>query len=235
MTIKYNIDIISPQVEITFLTDSNQAHRFLLKSQSFVRVVSVCGNYLFFALQCAWRKEDNFIKPDKSTQINEQIRDPEIRVIGSNGEMLGIMSSRSALELAADQGLDLVKISPTAVPPVCKIIDYGKYLFDQKKREKEDSKKQSVVELKEIQLSATIDVGDMKTKANQTAKFLSKGNKIKIALRLKGRQMQHSDLAFEVVSEFLQMLEEGSYKVDKPAKLEGRIISTTISPVNNKK
>ena len=95
--------------------------------------------------------------------------------------MLGIMSSRSALELAADQGLDLVKISPTAVPPVCKIIDYGKYLFDQKKREKEDSKKQSVVELKEIQLSATIDVGDMKTKANQTAKFLSKGNKIKIA------------------------------------------------------
>ena len=134
------------------------------------------------------------------------------------------MSSRSALELAADQGLDLVKISPTAVPPVCKIIDYGKYLFDQKKREKEDSKKQSVVELKEIQLSATIDVGDMKTKANQTAKFLSKG-----------RQMQHSDLAFEVVSEFLQMLEEGSYKVDKPAKLEGRIISATISPVNNKK
>ena len=118
---------------------------------------------------------------------------------------------------------------------MCKIIDYGKYLFDQKKREKEDSKKQSVVELKEIQLSATIDVGDMKTKANQTAKFLSKGNKIKIALRLKGRQMQHSDLAFEVVSEFLQMLEEGSYKVDKPAKLEGRIISTTISPVNNKK
>lgn len=99
--------------------------------------------------------------------------------------MLGIMSSRSALELAADQGLDLVKISPTAVPPVCKIIDYGKYLFNQKKREKEDSKKQSVVELKEIQLSATIDVGDMKTKANQTAKFLSKGNKIKIALRLK--------------------------------------------------
>lgn len=149
--------------------------------------------------------------------------------------MLGIMSSRSALELAADQGLDLVKISPTAVPPVCKIIDYGKYLFNQKKREKEDSKKQSVVELKEIQLSATIDVGDMKTKANQTAKFLSKGNKIKIALRLKGRQMQHSDLALEVVSEFLQMLEEGSYKVDKPAKLEGRIISTTISPVNNKK
>ncbi|UKI52569.1 MAG: translation initiation factor IF-3 [Clostridium sp.] len=168
--------------------------------------------------------------------MNEQIRDPEIRVIGSNGEMLGIMSSRSALELAADQGLDLVKISPTAVPPVCKIIDYGKYLFDQKKREKEDSKKQSVVELKEIQLSATIDVGGYeKRKANQTAKFLSKGNKIKIALRLKGRQMQHSDLAFEVVSEFLQMLEEGSYKVDKPAKLEGRIISTTISPVNNKK
>ncbi|MDD6360863.1 MAG: translation initiation factor IF-3 [Christensenellaceae bacterium] len=167
--------------------------------------------------------------------MNEQIRDPEVRVIGPNGDMLGIMPSRKALEIAADQGLDLVKISPTAVPPVCKIIDYGKYLFDQKKREKEDSKKQSVVELKEVQLSATIDVGDMKTKANQSAKFLSKGNKIKIALRLKGRQMQHADLAFGVVNDFLAMLPEGSYKVDKPAKLEGRIISTTISPVTNKK
>ncbi len=190
---------------------------------------------LFFVFQCAPRKEDNFIKPDKTTQINEQIRDPEIRVIGPNGDMLGIMPSRKALEIAADQGLDLVKISPTAVPPVCKIIDYGKYLFDQKKREKEDIKKQSVVELKEVQLSATIDVGDMKTKANQSAKFLSKGNKIKIALRLKGRQMQHADLAFAVVNDFLAMLPEGSYKVDKPAKLEGRIISTTISPVTNKK
>ena len=190
---------------------------------------------LFFVFQRAPRKEDNFIKPDKTTQINEQIRDPEIRVIGPNGDMLGIMPSRKALEIAADQGLDLVKISPTAVPPVCKIIDYGKYLFDQKKREKEDSKKQSVVELKEVQLSATIDVGDMKTKANQSAKFLSKGNKIKIALRLKGRQMQHADLAFTVVNDFLAMLPEGSYKVDKPAKLEGRIISTTISPVTNKK
>ena len=190
---------------------------------------------LFFVFQRAPRKEDNFIKPDKTTQINEQIRDPEIRVIGPNGDMLGIMPSRKALEIAADQGLDLVKISPTAVPPVCKIIDYGKYLFDQKKREKEDSKKQSVVELKEVQLSATIDVGDMKTKANQSAKFLSKGNKIKIALRLKGRQMQYADLAFAVVNDFLAMLPEGSYKVDKPAKLEGRIISTTISPVTNKK
>ena len=190
---------------------------------------------LFFVFQRAPRKEDNFIKPDKTTQINEQIRDPEIRVIGPNGDMLGIMPSRKALEIAADQGLDLVKISPTAVPPVCKIIDYGKYLFDQKKREKEDSKKQSVVELKEVQLSATIDVGDMKTKANQSAKFLSKGNNIKIALRLKGRQMQHADLAFAVVNDFLAMRPEGSYKVDKPAKLEGRIISTTISPVTNKK
>ena len=190
---------------------------------------------LFFVFQRAPRKEDNFIKPDKTTQINEQIRDPEIRVIGPNGDMLGIMPSRKALEIAADQGLDLVKISPTAVPPVCKIIDYGQYLFDQKKREKEDSKKQSVVELKEVQLSATIDVGDMKTKANQSAKFLSKGNKVKIALRLKGRQMQHADLAFAVVNDFLAMLPEGSYKVDKPAKLEGRIISTTISPVTNKK
>ena len=167
--------------------------------------------------------------------INEQIRDREVRLIGENGEQLGIMSSRDAYKHAQEAGLDLVKIAPTAKPPVCKIIDYGKYRYEMARKEKEAKKNQKVTELKEIQLSATIDVGDMKTKANQTAKFLSKGNKIKIALRLKGRQMQHSDLAFEVVSEFLQMLEEGSYKVDKPAKLEGRIISTTISPVNNKK
>lgn len=140
------------------------------------------------------------------------------------------MSSRQALDIAAEQGLDLVKISPTANPPVCKIIDYGKYLFDQKKREKEDSKKQATVELKEIGLSATIDIGDMKTKAAQTNKFLQKGNKVKIGLRLKGRQMQHTDIAYGVVADFLAML-ENIYKVDKPAKLEGRTITTFISPV----
>lgn len=143
--------------------------------------------------------------------------------------MLGIMSSRQALALAEEQGLDLVKISPTAIPPVCKIIDYGKFIFDQKKREKEDSKKQSAVELKEIQLSATIDVGDMNTKAKQTDKFLQKGNKVKVALKLKGRQMQHADIAFEVINKFLSMLEENSYKIDKPAKLEGRTINMTLS------
>lgn len=175
-------------------------------------------------------KEDIFIKTDRGAQINTQIRDAEIRLIGADGEMLGIMSSRKAQEIADGQGLDLVKISPNAVPPVCKIIDYGKYLFDQKKREKENSKKQTVVELKEIQLSATIDIGDMKTKASQTIKFLSKGNKIKIGLRLKGRQMQHSDLAYDVIKDFLALLEENSYKIDKPAKLEGRTITTYLSP-----
>lgn len=176
-------------------------------------------------------EEDISIKTDKGAQINTQIRDAEIRLIGADGEMLGIMSSRKAQEIADGQGLDLVKISPNAVPPVCKIIDYGKYLFDQKKREKENSKKQTVVELKEIQLSATIDIGDMKTKASHAIKFLSKGNKIKIGLRLKGRQMQHSDLAYGVINDFLALLEEGSYKIDKPAKLEGRTITTYLSPV----
>ncbi|MEG1985504.1 MAG: translation initiation factor IF-3 [Clostridia bacterium] len=171
------------------------------------------------------------MKPDKSkdTQINEQIRDREVRLIGSDGSQLGIMSSRDAYNLAVEQGLDLVKISPTAVPPVCKIIDYGKFLFDQKKREKEDGKKQSFIELKEIGLSATIDVGDMKTKATQTIKFLQKGYKVKVGLRLKGRQMQHTDIAFKVVEEFLTMLED-LHKVDKAAKLEGRTISVYISP-----
>lgn len=191
------------------------------------------ANYSF-VFYSAMRKEDIFIKADKNTQINGQIRDPEIRVIGAEGQMLGIMSSRKALEMAEEQGLDLIKISPTAVPPVCKIIDYGKYLFDQKKREKEDIKKQTVVDIKIVQLSATIDIGDMKTKASHAIKFLAKGNKVKIDLRLKGRQMQHSDIAYGVVNDFLALLEEGSYKVDKPAKLEGRTISTSISPTLKK-
>ncbi len=154
-------------------------------------------------------------------------------MIGADGAQLGIMSSREAFGIAVEKGLDLVKISPNATPPVCKIIDYGKFLFDQKKREKEDGKKQNIVETKEIGLSATIDIGDMKTKAAQAVKFLQKGYRVKVGLRLKGRQMQHTDLAFEVVQDFLTLIEE-PYKVDKPAKLEGRFITTFIAAAPKK-
>lgn len=177
----------------------------------------------------------DFIKTVKTTEINGQINDPEVRLIGEEGEQLGIMSSAEARKIAYDANLDLVKIAPAAQPPVCRIMDYGKYLFDKKKKEKENSRKQTVVELKEIQLSATIDVGDIKIKAAQTVKFLSKGNKIKIGLRLRGRQMQHADLAFKVIEDFLSMLEEGSFKIDKPAKLEGRTITAFLSPVTSSK
>ena len=123
--------------------------------------------------------------------INEQIRDKEIRLIGENGEQLGIMSSRDAMKMAIEAELDLVKIAPTAKPPVCKIIDYRKYRYEQAKREKEAKKKQKVTEVKEIRLSPNIDDNDLNTKANQAKKFLEKGDKVKVTLRFRGREMAH--------------------------------------------
>ena len=140
--------------------------------------------------------------------INEQIRDREIRLIGEDGEQLGIMSARDAMKLAREANLDLVKIAPTAKPPVCKIIDYGKYRYEQARREKEARKKQKTIEVKEIRLSPNIDTNDLNTKVNQARKFVSGGNKVKVAVRFRGRELAHklSDIAV----------------IDKPAKLEGK-------------
>lgn len=153
--------------------------------------------------------------------MNEQIRDKEIRLVGENGEQLGIMSAKDALKMAKEASLDLVKIAPTAKPPVCKIVDYGKYRYEQARREKEAKKKQKVTEVKEIHLSPSIDVNDLTTKANQARKFVEKGNKVKVALRFRGREMAHMATGKEVFDTFFEKVSDIAV-VEKPAKLEGR-------------
>lgn len=160
--------------------------------------------------------------------INEQIRDREIRLIGEDGEQLGIMSARDAMKLAREADLDLVKIAPNAKPPVCKIVDYGKYRYEQARREKEAKKKQRTMEVKEIRLSPNIDVNDLNTKANQARKFLSKGDRVKVSLRFRGRELAHINYSKQILDSFYEKLEDISV-VDKPAKMEGRTMVMFLS------
>lgn len=153
--------------------------------------------------------------------INEQIRDREVRLIGESGEQLGIMSSREALKRAQEADLDLVKIAPTAKPPVCKIIDYGKYRYELARKEKEAKKKQKIIEVKEVRLSPNIDVNDMNTKVSAARKFIQKGNKVKVTLRFRGREMAHMNTSRHILDDFAKQLEDVAV-VDKPAKQEGR-------------
>ena len=157
----------------------------------------------------------------KELLINEDIRDKEVRVIGADGEQLGIVDIKEALRLAAENNLDLVKIAPQATPPVCRIMDYGKYRFEQAKREKEARKNQKVIEIKEIRLSLNIDVGDLNTKVKQATKFLSDGNKLKVSIRFRGREMAHPELGQAVMDRFFEAISEHGV-MEKPAKLEGR-------------
>ena len=161
--------------------------------------------------------------------MNGEIRDREIRVISETGEMLGVMSPREAMRLAEEADLDLVKISPNAVPPVCKIMDYGKFKFEQAKKEKENRRNQKVVEIKEVQLSMTIDVGDLNVKAKQATRFLNDGNKVKVSIRLRGRQMAHANLGRDVMNNFFEGLKEIAV-VEKPISMEGRNIIMILAP-----
>lgn len=162
-------------------------------------------------------------------QINEQIRDKELRVIDADGTQLGIMSLRQALEIAEQKNLDLVKIAPQANPPVCKIIDYGKYRFEQAKREKEARKNQRVVEIKEVRLSLNIDTHDFETKRNHALRFISEGNKVKVSIRFRGREMGHPELGQEIMQRFAGAMSEVA-NVEKPAKLEGRTMLMFLAP-----
>lgn len=153
--------------------------------------------------------------------INEQIRDKEVRVIGENGDQLGIMSSKEAMKLAEDAGVDLIKIAPTAKPPVCKIMDYGKFRYEQARRDKEAKKKQKTIEIKEVRLSPNIDKNDLNTKANMARKFLTKGDKVKVTLRFRGRELAHTNTGKVILDEFAESLSDVAV-VDKPAKFEGR-------------
>ncbi len=174
-----------------------------------------------------------FFISKEAQQINDEIRDKELRVISADGEQLGIMSAKEARAIAEENDLDLVKIAPQAKPPVCKIMDYSKYRYEQAKREKENRKNQKQVETKEIRLSVTIDVGDFNTKVNQAKKFLASGHKLKVSIRLKGRMMVHSDLGVENMKRFAAAVEEEA-NVDKAPKLEGRQILMFLSPKQGK-
>lgn len=160
--------------------------------------------------------------------INEQIRDKEVRVIGEDGEQLGVMSAREALQLAEEAGVDLVKIAPTAKPPVCKIVDYGKFKYEQTRREKEAKKKQKVIDIKEIRLSPNIDTNDLNTKVNAARKFLSKGDRVKVTLRFRGREMAHMASSKHILDDFAQALADVCV-IEKAPKVEGRSMTMFLT------
>lgn len=153
--------------------------------------------------------------------INERIRDKEVRVVSADGEQLGVMSAKDAMQMAREADLDLVKIAPNAKPPVCKIIDYGKYRYEQARKEKEAKKKQRTMEVKEVRLSPNIDTNDLNTKANQARKFLSKGDRVKVTLRFRGREMAHVNYSKQILDSFCEKLEDIAV-VEKAPKMEGR-------------
>ena len=160
--------------------------------------------------------------------INGQIRDKEVRVIAENGDQLGVMPVKEAMKLAQEAELDLVKIAPKAQPPVCKIIDYGKYRYELARKEKEAKKKQKTVEVKEVRISPNIDTNDLNTKVNNAKKFIAKGNKVKVTLRFRGREMAHMQQSKHILDDFAEMLAEVAV-AEKPAKLEGRSMSMVLT------
>lgn len=178
-----------------------------------------CGNTVFYNDGGATISE---------LMINEQIRDREIRLIGQNGEQLGIMSARDAYLKAQEAGLDLVKIAPTAKPPVCKIIDYGKYRYELARKEKEAKKKQKTIEIKEVRLSPNIDTNDLNTKVGAARKFITKGDKVKVTLRFRGREMAHMNSSKYILDEFAESLSDIA-TVDKAPKVEGRSMTMFLT------
>ena len=184
-------------------------------------VTFACHTIFLFA-------EDTTIK---ELQTNGQIRDREIRLIGSDGAQLGIMSAYEAQRMADDAGLDLVKISPNSNPPVCRIMDYSKYKYEQNKKEKEMRRNQKVIEVKEVWLSMTIDIGDLNTKANIARKFLQEGNKVKASIRMRGRQQAYASQGMEVMKKFAEILADVS-KIEKQPSTEGRSIIMFLAPLN---
>ena len=187
---------------------------------------------MFFHYHVLWRCSV-IGKKEINTQINEEIRDKELRVIGSDGQQLGIMSARDALNLAEQKNLDLVKIAPQANPPVCKIMDYGKYRFEQAKREKEAKKNQHTVEIKEVRLSLNIDTHDFNTKLNNALKFIKHGDKVKVSIRFRGREMGHPEIGYDTMKRFAEACAEVA-SIEKPAKLEGRNMLMFLAPKPNK-
>ena len=186
--------------------------------------------FYFFRYKIGLKWRCLTISNAKELSINEEIKVKEVRVVADNGEQLGVMTTDNALERAYNEGLDLVLIAPGATPPVCRIMDYGKYRYERDKREKEAKKKQQTVEVKEVQLSCRIDTHDFQTKANNAIRFLKGGDKVRVVLSFKGREMAHTEVGVEIIGKFLDLCAEyGS--TDKAPSLEGRRMSVIISPV----
>ena len=188
--------------------------------------VRSCASVLFSCLAKLWRWATI---ANTDHQINEEIRDKEVRLIGVDGEMLGIMSSEEALRIATEQEYDLVKIAPGSNPPVCRIMDYGKYRFEQTKKEKEAKKNQRVIEIKEIRMSPSIDTNDFNTKLKNGQKFLSEGNRLKVSVRFRGREMAHTEIGGVILRDFAAKCADIA-NLDKAPKLEGRNMSMFLSP-----
>ncbi len=184
----------------------------------------------FFNISKPTQYKEGFTIAKNDLQINEMIRDTELRVISADGEQLGVMDARAAQQIANEKGLDLVKIAPTAKPPVCKIMDYGKYKFELAKREKENRKNQKVINIKEVQLSPSIDTNDFNTKAKQAMKFLKSGDKVRVKVRFRGRELSHSEIGKTLLDRFAETVQEVG-NVEKPAKLEGRNMIMFLAPV----
>lgn len=182
-----------------------------------------CPHIFHFLRRC-------FTISAKELAINEDIKHKEVRVIAGDSEQLGVMSTHDALEKAYEMGLDLVLIAPTANPPVCKIMDYGKFRYERDKRDKEAKKKQQTVEVKEVQLSCRIDVHDFNTKANNAIRFLNAGNKVRVVLRYKGREMAHQEIGYDIMKKFTEACAEAGH-VDKQPSIEGRIMSMIVVPL----
>jgi translation initiation factor IF-3 len=166
---------------------------------------------------------------NKGQRTNEMIRVREVRLIDDEGNQLGIAPTQEALRMAKDKDLDLVEVSPNANPPVCKILDFGKYRFEQEKKLRESKKNQKVLKLKEIRMQPKIGSGDLDTKAKHVQEFLNEGDKVKITVRFRGRELAHTELGFDVLNEVLKRL-TSAYNIDKPAKMDGKMMSITISP-----
>lgn len=165
----------------------------------------------------------------KANEMNDGIRDLEVRVLDEDGEQLGVMSGKEAYQLALEKKLDLVKIAPNAKPPVCKIMDFGKFRYEQQKRDKDARKKQKAASLKEVRLGLNIEKNDLQTKAKSAAKFLLSGDKVKVSLKFKGREMGYTQLGFEVIKKFSAEIEEFG-DLESPAKLEGRNLVAVYAP-----
>ena len=195
--------------------------------------MSVCTHAYFISRLKRNLERRCFDIGTKEQLINEDIREKEVRVIGADGEQLGIMATADALNKAIEADLDLVLIAPTATPPVCRIMDFGKYRFEQAKREKEARKNQHVVDIKEVRLSLNIDTHDFNTKLNNAVKFIKHGDKVKVSIRFRGREMGHPEIGLETMNRFAEACAEFA-SVEKPAKLEGRNMLMFLAPKSNK-